>query len=54
MLDCCLLIETVYFMKLKEKMFINILIKILNKDLFDFSEYSLNSKFFDPVKKSYS
>ena len=35
-------------MKLKEKMFMKIFIK---KKLFDFSDYPLNSKFFDPVNK---
>ena len=37
-------------MKLKQKMIMKILIE--TKKLFDFSDYPLNSKFFNPVNKN--
>ena len=37
-------------MKLKQKMILKILIE--TKNLFDFSDYPLNSKFFNPVNKN--
>ena len=43
MLNCCLQTRTVWFMKLKQMMFM--------KDLFDFSGYLQDSNFFDPVNK---
>ena len=48
MLNSCLLIQTVQSIKSKQKMFMKIFIKT---NLFDFSDYPLDSKFFDPGNK---
>ena len=47
MLNCCLLIQSlVYEIKTKD-----VYEDFKTKNLFDFSDYPLDSKFFDPVNK---
>ena len=48
MQSCCLQNQTVYFMKLKQKMLMNIFMKT---NFFDLSDYQWDSKSFDPFNK---
>ena len=52
MLNCCLLIQTAYFMKLKQKMSMKTKTFYQDQNLFEFSGYLLHSKFFDSVNQS--
>ena len=50
MLNCCLLIPTVFFYEIKTEDVYEDFYR--DKNLFDFSDYPLNSKVFDPVNNN--